>query len=478
MSSIDSGLDTERALALARDFLAELRAGNLKPSEVVLDDAVLDVLHAAVELIAGADSNDVAGALEDASRLHAFVSAAPWAEPDFDEKAELLRACSLWAWRLARRAGKASVSEKWFRRAGAGREADAGLMNAFSVDPISLPVNERATRGAEFGLDDPEVLLALCALLRDQWETRPDGVRQDSEFLYNFIERPKRKIGLFDEREYFLGELALIAGTSCRVLSRRDQARRWFGRSEAAFGNTMNAVADWARLSYQRLALGAEERRFEEVMELLPALMETFGKLGMAEDALKCRFLEGAVLRETDRLDEARDLYLGICREAEGIGQERLLAVGSYNLVQVYSLQGLAQEAIAESRRALPALRRQENRIGIAKLQWGLACLLRESGKPFEAIETFRASQQEFSEIGMHADVAAIQLVVADLLLDRGKHDEAEAQILSALPTIEEYRLVSEGIAALSLLKESVRQKKINREALRDLHGFLEKSVS
>jgi tetratricopeptide (TPR) repeat protein len=359
-----------------------------------------------------------------------------------------------------------------------GRPLSSRDAERLAASVLAVPIGERTARADELGLDNPETLLALCGLLRAQCEARPDAVRRDAEFLYHFIDSPKRKIGLFDERDYFLGELALIAGTTCRVLSRRDEARRWFDRSEAAFRNTMNAVADWARLSYQRLALRTEERQFDEVTELLPALVETFGKLGMVEDALKCRFLEAAALKESDRLDAARRVYLDICREAERLGHENLVAAASYNLVQIYSLSGNAEDAVAESRRALPALRRQQNRVGIAKLQWGLAWLLRESGKPSEAIDTFRAAQKEFLDIGMEADVAAIQLVVADLLLDFGKREEAEREIVAALPVIEEYKLVNEGVAALALLKESVRQKKINREALRDLHGFFQEPVS
>ena len=52
------------------------------------------------------------------------------------------------------------------------------------------------------------------------------------------------------------------------------------------------------------------------------------------------------------------------------------------------------------------------------------------------------------------------------------------ARVLLALPIVEEYKLVPEGMAALALLRESVRQQKVNHQALRDLHGFFEVSVS
>jgi hypothetical protein len=78
----------------------------------------------------------------------------------------------------------------------------------------------------------------------------------------------------------------------------------------------------------------------------------------------------------------------------------------------------------------------------------------------------------------MMADVAAIRLIVADLLLESGEERVAALEVLEALPIIEAYKMVPEGMAALALLRESVRQQKVNLQALRDLHGFFEKSVS
>lgn len=367
MSSIDSGLDTEEALALARDFLAELRSGKLKPSEAVLDDAVLDVLHAAVELIgARADSKDAAVALEDASRLHAFVSAVPWAEPDFDEKAELLRACSLWAWRFARRAGKAGVSEKWSRWTAGKAEVDAETAQEFGVDSLAaLPIRA----------EDPEFLLAICEVLRSQVENSPVKVREEGERLYAFLSEPKRPIGIFDERDYFLGALALLVGTAGRLLGHRGDAVRWFDCAEANFRLTVNAVAECSRVSYQRLALLLDERRFEDLLEQSAPLADSFQKLDMTEDALKCRLLEGLALSEAGDFGGAASVFRAICSEAESQGNEKLLGVAYVNLVHVYGFLGRtgdARAALQEALRAMRRLRRMRTTVEIDSCVRGL----------------------------------------------------------------------------------------------------------
>jgi len=343
---------------------------------------------------------------------------------------------------------------------------------------LATPIADRARLAIHLALDEPETLLAVCGRLRDQLESSPASVRDDADFLYRFIEKPKRAIGLFDERDYFLGETALIGGTACRILFRRDDARRWFDRAEAAFRHTLNAVAEWSRVAYQRLALRLEEHQLDEVLELAPSLVASFEKLEMHKDALKCRFLEAVALKEGDRLSEAGDLFRRICQDAETVGSDKLLAIASYNLLQIHGFLGQAEEAMVEAARALPILRRLNNRVGIAKLHWGLAYLLRSQGRLAESLDAFRAAQTEFSEIGMRADVAAVHLVLADVLLELGQDSQATLEVLAALPVIEEEKMVPEGMAAFSLLRESVRQQRINRQALRDLHGYFEEIQS
>jgi tetratricopeptide (TPR) repeat protein len=339
---------------------------------------------------------------------------------------------------------------------------------------LASPLSERSERAAELRLEEPDVLLSVTARLRDRLDTAPATVREEAEFLYRFLLMPVRPIGLFDEREYFLGEIALIAGTACRQLSRREEARLWFDRSEAGFRHTMNAVSDLSRLAYQRLALRMEERNLEAVLELAPSLVQSFQKLAMPQEELKARFLEGLALMESERLAEAADVFLQICGDAEALGSEKLLASSCVNLTHLYGMQGDVERAIEASRRAIPILKRLEDRVALAKVQWGLATLLRETGKLPQSIETYRAAQIEFEQIGMRADVAALHLVIADLLLELGQEGAATQSVLEALPVIQELHMVPEGMAALQLLRESLREQRIDRPALRELHGYFE----
>jgi tetratricopeptide (TPR) repeat protein len=337
---------------------------------------------------------------------------------------------------------------------------------------LEVPVAERVERCEELRLRDPEVLLSVCEVLRTRLESAPLAVHDDAEFFFDFLTACEQMVGHFDEHEYFLGELALIAGTACRVLFRKDETRRWFSRAEAKFVLTENGTANIARLAYQKLALAIEERRFEEVLEAAPVWAVTFRKLKMPESALKCLFLEGNVYRETGQTSKAIEVFSRICIEAESTRNVRLLALATGTLAQFHRLEGNLDDALLFAQKALPLLKQLDNRVNLAKLRWCVGDIVREQGNVAGALESYRSALMESEEIGLRGDVAAIHLVIADLLLDAGLDRQAEWEVRAALPIIDAEEMVPQGFAALGLLRESLRRRQIDRGALRELHGY------
>jgi tetratricopeptide (TPR) repeat protein len=155
-----------------------------------------------------------------------------------------------------------------------------------------------------------------------------------------------------------------------------------------------------------------------------------------------------------------------------------LLAQASNGLSQFYRVLGNLPEALVHARKALPLLQQLDNRVNIAKLRWSVGDILREQRKLGEAVDAYRAALRESEEIGIRGDVAAIHLVLADVLLDAGFDRQAEWEVRAALPIIEEEKMVPEGYAALSLLRESLRRRQIDRQALRNLHGYFQEVTS
>lgn len=474
LSSIDTGLAANEALSQASELLGGLREGNLRASGTEPGDPLIDVLHGACRILVAAETGTTEGALQDAQVLFYYISHLNWSSAQFDERDELLCSCAFAGWRSARQLRESGLAAVWLKRLGEGVSRNSGTgirMDQFLEDVRSVDEGESSTH-----LENPDTFLTLATSLWRQLDTSPSKVRDKAELLYRLIGKAERQVGLSEEHDYLFGEMALIAGTACRQLSRRDEARLWFDRAEAGFRHTVSAPAELSRLAYQRLAVRLEERQLETVLELVPSLRGSFEKLSMSEDGLKCWFLEGLALMESGRIADAVTVFQQAARTADELGSDKLLALAYTNLTQLHGILGNTEEAMDASERAIPILRRIEDRVGLAKVQWGIANLLREQGQIPAAIETYRTAQGGLERIGMRADVAALSLVVADLLLETGQDEEAVREILMALPVIEELKMGPEGVAMRSLLRESLRQQKINRQALRDLHGYFEEN--
>jgi tetratricopeptide (TPR) repeat protein len=341
-----------------------------------------------------------------------------------------------------------------------------------AVRILQLPVSDRAATKERATLEHPETLLAICEMLRSKMETTPAVVQAESEFFYRFLESPSRPIGYFDEREYFLGEFALMAGAACRFQFRRDEARAWFDRAEAYLALAAGTSANVCRIAYQRLALALEERRLDEVLDLAPTWSKNAVRLGLVEEGIKFLFLKGGALRELDRIEEAIETFSEISTRASESGNVRLLAQAENGLAQFERVQGRLDQAMSHAQKALPLLTSLNSRVQLAKLRWCVGDILREQGNLAEAIDAYRDARNESEEIGLRGDLAAIHLVLADVLLQSGQDAQAEWEVRAALPIIDEEKMVPEGFAALSLLRESLRRRKLDRNALRTLHGY------
>ena len=99
---------------------------------------------------------------------------------------------------------------------------------------------------------------------------------------------------------------------------------------------------------------------------------------------------------------------------------------------------------------------------------------LRALGRLGDAIPAYRAAISDLVALGMATRAAYFRVALAELLIQASKPREAEWELLTALPTIDEQKMVPEGFAAVALLRESVRQRKTDSKALVELREYLQ----
>lgn len=323
-------------------------------------------------------------------------------------------------------------------------------------------------------LQSPDILMAICARLRRDRDAAPTMVLAEASSLYQWISRPALALGLFDERDYFLGETALLAGIASRHAGQREEAFLWLDRSEAGFRHTMNPAPGLANVAYARLALRFEMGRYQDVLELAPSLEMSFLKLKMEVEALKCRLLQAATLKMIG--DTAQAIRLldklpeGGALRSDALLHARVLA----ELGDLHQLEGNYGQALEIFQEAALLLRGRELSAAGADLKLCVAAAYKSLGSLEAAAAAFRAAQLDYKALEMPVPVAYSHLLIAETLLALKRDREAEWEIRAALPVIDDLNLVQEGLAAVSLLRESVRRRRMDPVALQKLRAHLE----
>ena len=83
-------------------------------------------------------------------------------------------------------------------------------------------------------------MLAVLESLKKIVNSDPERVEKEAATIYGYV-KSVAGIGLFDERDYFLGEAALIAGNGCRLTGRYEEAENWLDLADISFRHTINS---------------------------------------------------------------------------------------------------------------------------------------------------------------------------------------------------------------------------------------------
>lgn len=335
---------------------------------------------------------------------------------------------------------------------------------------LAMPASERGELTDEC-LSDADSLLFLCSELSEKCNSSPATVLDEATGIYRWINVSTLQIGFFDDRDYFLGETALIAAGACRLLGRRDDVEVWLDRADANYRHTINSTASLARVAAERLSLHYDMRRYQRVFELVPSLIRSFEALKMSRHALKCRFLEALALKDSDRLLECRERLEAMIKDPALASDPTLQGMVIAHLAETMSAFGEYGEAIAMLRQGLTF---NHQPLVAANLKAAAAECLRYQGDLRTAADFLRAAIGDYLAIEMATHVAYLRLILAEILIASSRSREAEWEILAALPTIQAEKMAPEGFVAMVLLHESVKQKKTDPGALRELREHIQ----
>jgi tetratricopeptide (TPR) repeat protein len=406
----------------------------------------------------------------EAAIAHELVSRQVWPTDLFGERNEILSQLALMAWSHSRQFGSTEAMLAWerkYRVAFAQPSAERDCLEQF----LATKASERSNYLIDEILSDVRRLFGICELLQRYRDVLPAKAATDASFFYEWI----TERGSFipeSQRSYLLGTMAMLAGSSHRFLGQRESAANWLDLAHCYLSKLRNAQPELARLAYARLTLCYELRQFDLVLREVPFLLMRLRALELEEE-VKCLFLEAMALKESGSPKAALAKFLALEQRLIESDPCRLLGGVLSRIGELFSARGWHHGAMEIYQRALPVLSTSDRPSMVADLKATVGETCRDTGRLAMAIELYRDAISDYGELSLSTLAAYLRIVLAETLLLAGRPQEAEIEILAAIPTIEKERMVEEGFAALNLLRESVGRSQTDASSLRALREHL-----
>ncbi len=512
----DSGFDPVEARRRAGNLLQLVLHGGVRPADVELSEDFKDVLSALVVTLREFEPLDQRCPAADA--VYQFISRISWPERQAAEKRDLLYECaevgclsassvlfgairkSPVSGRRSEATGSASkVSDgsaitrssetarvlrgmaiKGWAAVGLSEEmiAQARQIRIYEDNPDVLSRSRELLDGlvdqCVVADVDVSLLFSACALLRQEKDDDPRGAAKKASSLYAWLVTRAPVVGKLDEHQCLCFLAALWAGSACRTLGLFAESGEWFDVSEIHLNAVVDSAQQAVRLSAARGTLFYQQSDYRRALDLLVGIEPLARQLRMPLEASRAAVSFAATLYAAGRWQQAISLLRRLEAELETLPRDEVLEANvKIWLSGCLVMKGELDEA---ERLCLHAVRMFAGRVHPMRplAKWGLGDCYRARGELRQAYEMYRSALEDDIELGLTSLAAQARLTIADTALLLGRDREAEQEILAALPTIEEQKMVPEGLAAVALLKESIRRRKTDPNALRELREHLQ----
>jgi tetratricopeptide (TPR) repeat protein len=246
-----------------------------------------------------------------------------------------------------------------------------------------------------------------------------------------------------------------------------DEAEEWFDRAEREYGQTLDADVGLAQVAFARIGLLYHRYKFAEALENARRLSPILDHLGMHSRAAKCELAAAMALKALGRRDEA----IVVCerlleRRREHMSPSVLLHAYAH-LADAYKDRGRIPETERCLQEGASRLALCDRSIAAADFQMVYADYFRARGDFATAAEIFRQAKDGYSAMGMRPFAAYASVLLAETLMMLDRRAPAEAELYWALPVLEELEMLPEGCAAVALLQEALRLRRLDPDILR-----------
>jgi tetratricopeptide (TPR) repeat protein len=445
-SRVDAGISVQAALSKARKLVRSLESTPTVRLPAA-DRDTIDVLYAVCRLLESS--------CPDVTLLEAvynLVATTVWTDDPFSEQDHILADVAYLAWNANRQRGWVD-GVRWHRLcldAVERQETPRGFLR-LSCDKWSSGLCERF-------LSSRAVLLAACATLEKERNTRPQEVLAGALKIFEWLASALEAPGVAEDLVFFAGDVAYSAAVCFRHLGQFRAHDRWLDVAAKLFMRTGLPDPYLTRIKWSNLVARYDRHEYD-VYSAIPPLTAAFHGYGMTDDERRSIFFEAHALKTLGRFRESRLKFESAKRSAEIAGDARMLGSSLVGIAENMAQLGEPAAAMRMLEIAAGVLTRGRMPMALASLHGVAGEVLKNEGNLNGAISEYQKSIATYEKAGCSFQVAYMQLVLADTLVAAGREAEAIRVLAEAFPVIEREGAEVDAVAAIGLLRESLRRQ-------------------
>ena len=453
---VDTGRSVNDTMDRGRRLRHAVRSDEPLPVDLHDQSEAADVLYAVCRLLMHDCTRAPRQVLKEAAALHELLRDLRWPDDDLEEKRSLLCSLAFVAWRATRILGWSREVHRW------EYEYKLSFRQSLSCHAIegSFDSGTFLELGGDAIATAPETLFQVLIFLHDSMEVDPKRASDAAQAIYRLIESSAEQADP-DLRLYFLGETARLAGLVLRSVGSASDVAEWLDRAEEHFRTGVNPEPGLARIRLVRSAVFHNLGRSDVAAKAAPELEATLTALGMEEERVKCRILWASSLKLEGRPREALDVMEPV-REWRSRIRPTLYGWVLLQLGDIHQSLADYENALKEFGEAARLFREGKQFVGLADLHLMISCIYRAQGRLDEALHLLETSRQDHARLEMTWPEGYHRMLIAETYLAMGRPREAEKEIRAALPLLEEQGMLADAVIAVNLLREAVRQRKLD----------------
>ena len=449
----------------ARALLAAIVAGTVIPDQAEMDDGLKDILWASVEEL---DEKPLGQpTLEDCNRFYQFVAALSLGKDPFYERDEVLHRVARIGWRSA----SGGLEGVLAARAAIWEHGDEQRHREVCETADQLP-DRIAALGRQRTVE-PEDTHELCGRLFRLLDSRPSLVAVCALSLSAIVDGLDTRFGCLDDQEFLRATTALIGGCAARQTGSWGAALEGYFRAASAFRRTAKP-SDIDRVDVERLSLAFIRQNNDAVVLAAPALI---ARVSVPRERLKARVLYASSLMVLGRSEEARSV-LKVAESDPAIESEPHFRIWILTkLGTALSFLGREVEAMESFGAAGDVLAEYPDPMQMGGLAGAIGEHLARLSRLEEATVLYKKAREISRQIGQLQHVAYLSVLRAELLMLLGKNDQAQSELVTALPLIDKFDLRREAMAAVALLREAMKKRQTDVTTIQALREQLRKGL-